>query len=113
VADVENGYANMVFPSVNEAIRAADEARTRRDLADFTGHFDAASERLADARTALAQREPSAARVVGAPHGAATTCPRGPSRVALVLGGFGRPHIAFGKRLIAPVVTSVLSWPVS
>ncbi len=53
VADVDNGYANMVFPSVNEAIRAADEARTRRELADLASRFDAASSRLAEARAAL------------------------------------------------------------
>ena len=53
VADVDNGYANMVFPSVNEAIRAADEARTRRELADLAGRFDAASAKLAEARSAL------------------------------------------------------------
>ena len=53
VADVDNGYANMVFPSVNEAIRAADETRTRRELADLAGRFDAASAKLAEARAAL------------------------------------------------------------
>ena len=56
VADVDNGYANMVFPSVNEAIRAADEARTRRELTDLMQRFDAASGKLAEARAALAGR---------------------------------------------------------
>ncbi len=53
VADVDNGYANMVFPSVNEAIRYADEAKTRRELADLAARFDAASKKLAEARAAL------------------------------------------------------------
>ncbi len=53
VADVDNGYANMVFPSVNEAIRYADEAKTRRELADLAARFDAASGKLAEARAAL------------------------------------------------------------
>ncbi|MBI3792286.1 MAG: M28 family peptidase [Gemmatimonadetes bacterium] len=56
VADVDNGYANMVFPSVNEAIRYADEAKTRRELADLAARFDAASSRLAEARAALGIR---------------------------------------------------------
>ena len=56
VADIDNGYANMVFPSVNEAIRAADEARTRRELADLVQRFDAASGKLAEARAALGAR---------------------------------------------------------
>ena len=53
VADVDNGYANMVFPSVNEAIRAGDEALTSRELADLAAHFDEATRSLAAARAAL------------------------------------------------------------
>jgi N-acetylated-alpha-linked acidic dipeptidase len=55
VADVDNGYSNMVFPSVNEAIRANDEALTREELADLVRRFDAATSAIADARTALAR----------------------------------------------------------
>ena len=53
VADENNGYANMVFPSVNEAIRATDEALTGRELADLAARFEAASKALDDARHAL------------------------------------------------------------
>ncbi|OYV66041.1 MAG: hypothetical protein B7Z72_11860, partial [Gemmatimonadetes bacterium 21-71-4] len=51
VADEDNGYANMVFPSVNEAIRAGDADRTTREIADLAAHFDAAAAALNAART--------------------------------------------------------------
>ena len=50
VADEDNGYANMVFPSVNEAMRANDAERTAREIADLAAHFDAAAAALAAAR---------------------------------------------------------------
>jgi N-acetylated-alpha-linked acidic dipeptidase len=53
VADENNGYANMVFPSVNEAIRSGDEPLTTRELADLAQRFAAASRALAAARAAL------------------------------------------------------------
>ena len=53
VADVDNGYANMVFPSVNEAIRAGDEALTAREISDLAAHFDDATRALVAARVAL------------------------------------------------------------
>jgi N-acetylated-alpha-linked acidic dipeptidase len=53
VADENNGYANMVFPSVNEAIRARDEALAGRELADLVARFDAATRALERARGAL------------------------------------------------------------
>jgi N-acetylated-alpha-linked acidic dipeptidase len=53
VADENNGYANMVLPSVNEAIRAGDAALATRELADLTGRFDEATRALADARRAI------------------------------------------------------------
>ncbi len=53
VADENNGYANMVFPSVNEAIRAGDEQLTARELADLAQRFAAATRALAAARAAL------------------------------------------------------------
>jgi N-acetylated-alpha-linked acidic dipeptidase len=50
LADEDNGYANMVFPSVNEAIRASDANRTIREIADLADHFDAATAALGVAR---------------------------------------------------------------
>lgn len=52
VADEDNGYANMVFPSVNEAMRAGDAERTSREIADLATHFDAATAALNAARMA-------------------------------------------------------------
>ncbi|MDE3052252.1 MAG: M20/M25/M40 family metallo-hydrolase [Gemmatimonadota bacterium] len=51
VADEDNGYANMVFPSVNEAIRAGDAERATHEIADLAAHFDAATAALNAART--------------------------------------------------------------
>ncbi|MFL5614314.1 MAG: M20/M25/M40 family metallo-hydrolase [Gemmatimonadaceae bacterium] len=53
VADENNGYANMVMPSVNEAIRAGDETLATRELADLTTRFDEATRAIADARRAI------------------------------------------------------------
>ena len=53
VADEDNGYANMVFPSVNEAIRANDEALTGAELADLALRFDNATRAIAAARAAF------------------------------------------------------------
>jgi N-acetylated-alpha-linked acidic dipeptidase len=53
VADVDNGYANMVFPSVNEAIRADDERLTTEELADLARRFDDAAGALTAARAGL------------------------------------------------------------
>ncbi|HEV8217325.1 MAG TPA: M20/M25/M40 family metallo-hydrolase [Gemmatimonadaceae bacterium] len=55
-ADENNGYANMVFPSVNEAIRSGDEALTRSELADLTRRFDSAAQAVSDARAAVRNR---------------------------------------------------------
>ena len=52
-ADENNGYANMPFPSVNEAIRNDDEGLAARELADLAQRFDAATRALMHARTAL------------------------------------------------------------
>ena len=57
VADEDNGYANMVFPSVKEAIRARDEALTTRELADLTERFDAATQAIAAARAMASSRQ--------------------------------------------------------
>ena len=56
VADEDNGYANMVFPSVNEAIRANDQALTAREVVDLAQRFDAATRALTAARNALSVR---------------------------------------------------------
>jgi N-acetylated-alpha-linked acidic dipeptidase len=56
VADVDNGYSNMVFPSVNEAIRFGDAALFERELTDLVQRFDAATAALEAARTAVQQR---------------------------------------------------------
>lgn len=53
VADVDNGYGNMVFPSVNEAIRYGDAALFERELADLVQRFDAATAAIEAARTAV------------------------------------------------------------
>ena len=53
VADIDNGYANMAFPSINEAVRAGDERRTAAEIADLAGRFGAATDALVRARTAL------------------------------------------------------------
>jgi N-acetylated-alpha-linked acidic dipeptidase len=55
VADVDNGYANMVFPSVNEALRANDQRLTGDEIADLARRFEAATRALAAARTALGE----------------------------------------------------------
>ena len=43
VADVDNGYGTMVFPSVNEAIRYGTEVLYAAELQDLVGRFDAAT----------------------------------------------------------------------
>ena len=53
MADENNGYANMVFPSVNEAIRSGDQALTQREILDLAKRFDAATAAVEAARAAL------------------------------------------------------------
>ncbi len=55
-ADVNNGYATMSFPGVNEAVRERDASRTRTELDDLTAAFHAATAALASAREALSGR---------------------------------------------------------
>ncbi len=55
VADVDNGYANMVFPSINEAVRANDERLTGEEIADLARRFGAATRALSAARAALGE----------------------------------------------------------
>jgi N-acetylated-alpha-linked acidic dipeptidase len=45
-SDENNGYATMVLPSVNEAIRLGDQAIVGKELADLSEHFDAATRAL-------------------------------------------------------------------
>jgi N-acetylated-alpha-linked acidic dipeptidase len=56
VADVDNGYSNMVFPSVNEAIRYGNAELFNRELTDLVARFDAATAAIDAARGALAGR---------------------------------------------------------
>jgi N-acetylated-alpha-linked acidic dipeptidase len=56
VADENNGYANLSFPSVNEAMRSGDEALTRRELEDLASRFTQAAAALSRARATLMGR---------------------------------------------------------
>ena len=56
VADIDNGYANMVFPSVNEAIRVGNEQLARQELDDLARRFEMAALRIDEARAALGSR---------------------------------------------------------
>jgi len=53
VADQDNGYATMVFPSVNEPIRARDAHLAASELTDLAQRFDAATRAVSAARDAL------------------------------------------------------------
>jgi N-acetylated-alpha-linked acidic dipeptidase len=53
VSDIDNGYATMPFPTVNEAIRYADATVTERELQDLADHIDHAREALEQAAAAL------------------------------------------------------------
>jgi N-acetylated-alpha-linked acidic dipeptidase len=55
-ADENNGYSNVVFPSVVEAIRAEDQPLTEREVADLAARFAAAAAALDQARQALGTR---------------------------------------------------------
>jgi N-acetylated-alpha-linked acidic dipeptidase len=54
-SDENNGYATMVLPSVNEAIRAGDEGTVEREIADLARRFDAAT-RVLEVATGLLQK---------------------------------------------------------
>ncbi len=56
VADIDNGYANMNFPGVNEAIRAGDRALALAELADLSQRFDTAARIMDNARAAIVKR---------------------------------------------------------
>jgi N-acetylated-alpha-linked acidic dipeptidase len=55
-ADEDNGYANVVFPTIREAIRDDDRELAQREVADLAERFDAATRALEDARRALVGR---------------------------------------------------------
>jgi N-acetylated-alpha-linked acidic dipeptidase len=52
-SDVDNGYATMAFPTVNEAIRYADAATVERELTDLVARVDQARAALVEAAAAL------------------------------------------------------------
>jgi len=52
-ADEDNGYANVQFPSVTEAIRSGDRSLVDREIADLAARFGAAAHALDDASAAL------------------------------------------------------------
>ena len=55
-SDENNGYATMVLPSVNEALRAGDRALTAREVADLAGRFGLATRAIRAAAAALEAR---------------------------------------------------------
>ena len=55
-ADEDNGYANVVFPSVAEAVRRGDPALVRAEVADLATRFDRATAAIGAARRALVAR---------------------------------------------------------
>ena len=52
-SDLDNGYATMAFPSVNEAIRYRDAATANQELADLVSRVDQARAALVEAAAAL------------------------------------------------------------
>jgi N-acetylated-alpha-linked acidic dipeptidase len=52
-ADLDNGYATMAFPTVNEAIRYADAATANKELGDLVIRIDQARAALVEAAAAL------------------------------------------------------------
>src|SRR5438093_3089604 len=52
-ADLDNGYATMAFPTVNEAIRYADAAAANKEVADLVNRVDQARAALVEAAAAL------------------------------------------------------------
>ena len=52
-ADENNGYSDIIFPSVREALRTGDRALTEKESADLASRFDAAARALNEATSAL------------------------------------------------------------
>ncbi|MBB4639345.1 transferrin receptor-like dimerization domain-containing protein [Longimicrobium terrae] len=55
-ADENNGYSNVVFPSISEAVRDRNAELTVREIADLASRFEGAAAALRDARGALGGR---------------------------------------------------------
>jgi hypothetical protein len=53
-ADRDNGYANVAFPGIAEALRDRDPARVSREVADLAARLDEAAARVRRATAALA-----------------------------------------------------------
>jgi N-acetylated-alpha-linked acidic dipeptidase len=52
-SDIDNGYATMAFPTLNEAIRYADAAAANKELTDLVIRVDQARAALVEAAAAL------------------------------------------------------------
>jgi N-acetylated-alpha-linked acidic dipeptidase len=52
-SDVDNGYATMAFPTVNEAIRYSDAATANKEISDLVNRIDQARAALVEAAAAL------------------------------------------------------------
>lgn len=52
-SDEDNGYSDVAFPSVTEAVRSGDATVTAREIADLAARFGAASAALHDATVAV------------------------------------------------------------
>lgn len=52
-SDENNGYADMIFPSVGEAIRTGDRALAEREIMDLASRFDAATKAIKEATEAV------------------------------------------------------------
>lgn len=50
VADIDNGYSNMNFPGVNEAVRAGNGDLAKAELTDLVGRFAAATAAIDEAK---------------------------------------------------------------
>ncbi|HET7620898.1 MAG TPA: transferrin receptor-like dimerization domain-containing protein [Gemmatimonadaceae bacterium] len=97
-ADENNGYANMVFPSVNEAIRAGDRALAEREIADLASRFQAATKAIQDATNAL-----GASPAVGGASGSAATTTKGrPPKGAVTDTNYRPPSDSIRARPVRP-----------
>ena len=65
VADVDNGYSNMNFPGVNEAVRSGDAAAAKTEIADLVQRFGSATAALDEARAAVGAGAKSGAKPRG------------------------------------------------
>lgn len=52
-ADNDNGYDNIGFPTINEAVRASDQSRTALEVADLATRFESATQILLKAAQTL------------------------------------------------------------